>query len=657
MLAYNVLYMLLLDEPVREGMRLVFNNKFMRAKAKFQMHAATDPLHGVALGVIATIKAMMTHDQTDLDKAMSTLASAYTIAQAQIDAVSVKRSLKDSLTHYFSAFMVNKSISDFGPPAAPAPTTVSSSGITSTTTFLSNGVLRAHVIKAECSMLMAVMQLSRENVVDYLKCGLNLRRAYKSYVIVWQEYKRMGQEHTKHMDRDTVSAVYFGIGSIHLLISALPPKILKIFSSFGFTSDKELGLVLLKLCLEGKGIRSPLAAIMLLSYYSILTSSVPQLYSRELAGPAVECLLEAQKSFPSSCFFLYFAARIARIAGNLPLSLQSFSFAMDASRSEMMEVAMRHVTSYEIGWNHALQLDWESAAKNFEDLAKEKYSPPFCMYLVGACREMLGQRTQGILAFAEVRQQRISNNKSNGNNNSSTGSSSSSKDQQHPQQQQQHSPPSAYIESYVCKKVELFQKSGYQDMDINLPMLELMCIWNAFEQMEQGALEQCLEIVNSALNHIHERERRELSIRTQELAPSASPPDYYHHRALVLLIKASLLNALQRHSDSIPHLNWIMDNKEDLSYETAAWIIPFAYWEAGVTSWGLGNYVKARKLWQQGLSCSKYDFEYKMAIRFNLALSKCNDAGIGPVEKSATEKVLDMHAQKKAMSVVHPINR
>ncbi|KAG2226972.1 hypothetical protein INT45_006379 [Circinella minor] len=46
------------DEHVREGMRLVFNNKFMRAKAVFQPHASTDPLYGVGLGVIATIKGM-----------------------------------------------------------------------------------------------------------------------------------------------------------------------------------------------------------------------------------------------------------------------------------------------------------------------------------------------------------------------------------------------------------------------------------------------------------------------------------------------------------------------------------------------------------------------------------------------------------------------
>lgn len=85
--------------------------------------------------------------------------------------------------------------------------------------------------------------------------------AYHSYSIVWQEYKRMGQEYTKYMDCDTVSAIQFGIGAVHLLLSSMPPKILKIFSSLGWKSDKQLGFALLKLCLEGRGIRAPLASL------------------------------------------------------------------------------------------------------------------------------------------------------------------------------------------------------------------------------------------------------------------------------------------------------------------------------------------------------------------------------------------------------------
>lgn len=45
--------------------------------------------------------------------------------------------------------------------------------------FIPNGALRAHVIKAECGLLMAIIYLSMETVVGYLKAGLNLRRGKK----------------------------------------------------------------------------------------------------------------------------------------------------------------------------------------------------------------------------------------------------------------------------------------------------------------------------------------------------------------------------------------------------------------------------------------------------------------------------------------------
>ncbi|KAI8146065.1 hypothetical protein BJV82DRAFT_643356 [Fennellomyces sp. T-0311] len=319
-------------------------------------------------------------------------------------------------------------------------------------------------------------------------------------------------------------------------------------------------------------------------------------------GPAIECLLDAQKSHPSSCFFLFFAARIARVARNLPLSTQSFNFAVESSRGEWAETAMKQMADYEIGFNLALQLDWEGAAAYFEQLSRERYwSPAFSRYFVGACREMLGQRTECILAFAEV-----------------------------PQLAKEQQARKTYIDAYVQKKVEFFQKSGYQDMDFSLPGLEILLVWNAFDQMEPDALEKCLEMVHRTLELIYEREKMEYTIRLRELVPKSTPPDYYDQRAVLLLTKAALLNALGRFNEGIAHLNWVMDHKDCIKFET--WVVPFAYWEAGVTSWGLGNIKKSRKLWQMALSCNKYDFEYRMAVRLSLALSKCDEIGVPHIE-------------------------
>ncbi|KAI8090899.1 uncharacterized protein B0P05DRAFT_527859 [Gilbertella persicaria] len=596
------------DEPVRKGMRCLFDNKFLKAKSLFQTKASSDPLYIFGLGIMAFMKAMMTENQDETQLAMNIFLIAYSVASAQIDNSTTKKSF---WPFSFSSLITSNHT---GLPNNPPIHQNTAPG--ETPSFIPNGVLRANVIKAECCLFIGMLQITQETIMSYIKCGLNLKKAFTCYTIVWQEYKRMGQRYTKYMDRNTISAIQFGLGSVHLLLSVLPPKVLKVISSLGFKSDKQLGFALLKLCVEGKGVRSPLASLMLLSYYSLLSSFVPQLHALEFKSASVECLRDAQKSYPSSCLFLYYAARISRVTKNLVLSTQSFTFAVDACRNEWMDTAMTQIGYYEIGFNFALQLDWQSALGYFEKLSQEKYywSPALCQYFIGACYGMLGQQTESILAFALVPQ--------------------FVKDQK----------KRSCIDNYVKQKVEFFQKSGYQDLDFSLPALELLLVWNAFDQMEKGTLEACLVLVQNTLELTCEREKLEYAVRLVELVPSTKPSGFYNQRAILMLMKAAILNALGQHEDSISHLNWVMDHKHQLCSET--WIVPFTYWEAGITSWGLGNFSKSRTCWEKALTFTKYTFEYRMAIRLSLALSKCDQVG-ATVLKQKKESGISTQGKKR----------
>jgi hypothetical protein len=178
--------------------------------------------------------------------------------------------------------------------------------------FLSNGTMRAHVIVAESCLQTAILQFFQESIVSYMKGALNLKRcklytlqwfrmgyllmalssvAYKSYNLAWTEFKKMGSEAHNLLDEDTISGIQFGyvwmnlyvwicfsdmwyilfiveivhlfsIGSIHLLLPMLPPKVLKVVAAFGWTPDRPLGLSMLKQCAANKRVRAPLAASM-----------------------------------------------------------------------------------------------------------------------------------------------------------------------------------------------------------------------------------------------------------------------------------------------------------------------------------------------------------------------------------------------------------
>ncbi|KAG1220812.1 hypothetical protein G6F35_006442 [Rhizopus arrhizus] len=525
------------DENMLKGVQLLFNNNFSEAKSVFETKAKEDPLYALGLSFMSFIKAISSFNPKDAEAALSKLTETYLFADAQIEAASSGKPIKETVSDYFTNLMGTNTTH------LPTNTRPFKRWELMEQEFLSNGALRAHIVRAECALLRAVIYLSLETMVGYLKAGINLRKAYTSYSFVWLQYKRMGQNYNKYIDRDTISGIQFGIGSVHLLLSSLPPRVLKIVSAFGWTADRQLGFALLKLCLEGKRIRSPLASLILLSYYVTITSYAPQILTRELIQPAIECLLDAQQHYPNSAFFLFFAGRVSRLSRNLSLSTQSFVYMHEVTQADWADLGRR--AAFEIAFNTAMKLDWASVADRVKELEGKYSTPAFLKYFYGACAEMLGQRTEAILAFAEapklIDKRRVSQ-----------------------------------VEQFVKSRVAFFEVSGYQDLDFSLPALEILCVWNLFGCMEADALTKCLESIESTLILIYEREKLEYDLRKVELVPNSAKPDYYDQRGTLLLMKASVLNALSRFDEGIVHLNWIIDNKDKFKHTN--WVVPFAYW-------------------------------------------------------------------------------
>lgn len=86
--------------------------------------------------------------------------------------------------------------------------------------------------------------------------------ACASYTFVWSEYQRMGDQVSQWMDQDTALAVQFGVGTLHLLLSSLPEKIVKIFPGLVWKTDRALGVTLLKSVMTGTGTRSSFGSLM-----------------------------------------------------------------------------------------------------------------------------------------------------------------------------------------------------------------------------------------------------------------------------------------------------------------------------------------------------------------------------------------------------------
>ncbi|KAG0314538.1 Tetratricopeptide repeat protein 39B, partial [Dissophora globulifera] len=201
---------LLADQGMLHGVQIFFENQFFEAQRIFASQEQVNPVYALGSGALAFMKACMTFNESDIQHAIKTLQQAEALCNAQIQAAPKKTvplmasvsKLVSSGWSYFgykdSSAKSSKHGSPAGTPAPPLPK------------HMTNGEIRARVIRAESLLLTSLILLLQESIMSYLKAGLNLRKGYKSYENVWAEFKTMGNELNTLVDNNTRGGVYFG---------------------------------------------------------------------------------------------------------------------------------------------------------------------------------------------------------------------------------------------------------------------------------------------------------------------------------------------------------------------------------------------------------------------------------------------------------------
>ncbi|OMJ13734.1 Tetratricopeptide repeat protein 39A [Smittium culicis] len=112
----------------------------------------------------------------------------------------------------------------------------------------------AELICAEAYLLRAVSNvILNEGLVSFLKESWNVKTAYFIYkncvgYLSWCNEKGSPEaiEALKNLDSNFISGVLLGAGVFNVVLSMLPPKLLKIFEYVGFSANLQRGLDLLK---------------------------------------------------------------------------------------------------------------------------------------------------------------------------------------------------------------------------------------------------------------------------------------------------------------------------------------------------------------------------------------------------------------------------
>ncbi|KAL3690779.1 hypothetical protein R1sor_004430 [Riccia sorocarpa] len=339
---------------------------------------------------------------------------------------------------------------------------------------ISEEELSCRIIEAEATFLSALLCFFEESMSSFFKAALLIRKAiggYKHCHAIIQRQQRA--DRSKH----DVGAVQLGFGGFSVAISMLPPKLLRLLSVLGFPCNRQAGLKSIDQSLQGGGLRSSVAGVLLLSYHVILPSffSIPQ--EREEHVQSAERVISLLEDlFPGSFFLSFYRGRLQRLKGDLTGSIEWF-LKLDKGlqlQPESKFFKVRHAWVYELGLSHMMQLEWEAAERYWSELQEDSvWSPAFFAYVHAACLCMRGETKAAADNFSKV-----------------TGL-----------MRGMLSGRILSEEQYVSRKIKehsLDSEEGARSVQGRLSGVEFLYLWNSFPQMPQSKLEEVVSIISKA---------------------------------------------------------------------------------------------------------------------------------------------------------------
>jgi tetratricopeptide (TPR) repeat protein len=376
------------DATMWAGMEVFFDNNIRESSLRFATHSRTNPLYLLGVAAIESLAAVLSLERAQIDKATRVL----------------------SATEQFAAGVLPR---DFGGLLSLGKWMMGK------TQRMSNAELRARVIRAESSLVLGFLQIFQESVISYVRAGINLRAAWKGYAYCYAQIAALSEHDRRQLyDFHTIGGIQFGMGAINLAISSLPTKVVRLVSIFGLPHDRPAGFALLRDAIRGytpsdspddaaaalgadsyqrddagnlRGVRSPLAALVLCGYYLLIPQFAPVL-TDEYVPQGLALLEKELKLHPKSATHWWLYGRAHRSQRRLRRSGEAFA---TAARGGVDFVQIVHVNYYELGFNCLFGQRWADARCFFEILLRDNtWSRALYAYVLAVCEAMCGNQTK-----------------------------------------------------------------------------------------------------------------------------------------------------------------------------------------------------------------------------------------------------------------------
>ena len=310
-----------------EAVRLVMTNRFHDAAAFFELHR-DDPRVSLLSSFMAYLNAISSHAEDDLNEGLR----------------SVWASEANARKHLVSSPQLAESI-------------------------------EGELIQADSHMLASMIQFVQQS---WLKVAWNIRKSFNFYTHVEERLQQAeeGGQLSGVQLAERKGWMQFGVGMFQLMLSLLPPSVMKMAEWVGYAGDRERAFEYLHQSQQSPSFMAPFSALLLLSYYLTISTFTGQEDPAYLSR--ARTLLDwAAVHYPNGAFFALMESRYFRTRVEPRRAIEAAQAGLLRIRELPSISIMFH---YQSGWCALFLLEWAESARYFDALLHSQlggeYGPP-----------------------------------------------------------------------------------------------------------------------------------------------------------------------------------------------------------------------------------------------------------------------------------------
>jgi hypothetical protein len=260
--------------------------------------------------------------------------------------------------------------------------------------------LECDVIYAEALLVRSILQLQLQS---YIKGAYNLRKAWGYYVTLLKELEADAKD-KKSIPKEIEMYIKCGAGIFYTYLSLVPGTLMSMLSAIGFVADRDLGEEYLTEVLQSNTVRSPVAAMVLLTFYLFIPTGLGDVH-KTLAK--VKPILDRTSTvFPKNCHFEAWAMFYHRKLGHTDDAMRCITNAVVAAeKTGQVPTLLRYLQ----GDTLYMSLNYEAAKVKYQEVLDHitktgetfSYTGQLIISLA-ACYRMLGDKDTAISLLKTV---------------------------------------------------------------------------------------------------------------------------------------------------------------------------------------------------------------------------------------------------------------